>query len=169
MSAAGRIRSAIRWLAAVEHWTAVVLAVLVVAAAGFGIGALLGITPFAKSPRAVVLGFYEAAQRADYAAAREYLSDEARTVVDGLGAGGWEAVVGELTRAGTVTETEFLGLKNYGRNAVAGVLVVFDGVETAVRVDELVRSGARWGIEWPIGTRPWVETVRKYEPSYGLQ
>ena len=169
MSSASRIRAAARWLSAVEHWTAVVLAVVVVAAVGFGVGALLGITPVAKSPRSVVLAFYEAAQRADYAAAREYLSDDARAVVDGLGAGQWEAVVGELTRRGTITETEFLGLKNYGRNAVAGVLVVYDGVEITVRVDELARSGSRWGIEWPIGTRPWLETVRKYEPLYGTR
>ena len=166
MSAArpvARLRAVLRWLAPIQHWTAVVASVVGLYAVVTIIGVLFGLMDIAKPAGSVVASFYEAVDLADYEAARSLLSNEAGGTADALPGGGWETVVDGLSAGRKVTETEVLRVRYHGPQAVAAVVQNFTDGSFEIRVELLVKQGGRWRIERPIDSRDMGEAIRELE------
>ena len=161
------VRSGLRWLCAIEHWTALVLAVVVIALVGQLLGVAFGVTSIAKSPFGTFEALYQASQDGDYEAAFELLDRDGQTRANAMGPAEWRALVDALSRERTIESMELGSQRNYGDNAVVGVLVHHTDGDIAPRVEELVREGTHWRVMWPPGTRRFTETVRKYDPWFG--
>ena len=160
------VRSGLRWLCAIEHWTALVLAVVVIALVGQLLGVAFGVTSIAKSPFGTFEALYQASQDGDYEAAFELLDRDGQTRANAMGGAEWRALVDALSRERTIESMELGSQRNYGDNAVVGVLVHHTDGDIAPRVEELVREGTHWRVMWPPGTRRFTETVRKYDPWF---
>lgn len=162
-----RTRAALRWLCAVEHWTALVAlafaVALVVQLAGVG----LGLTSIAMSPSGTVEALYRASQEADYDAALALLDAAGRAEARAMGAEAWRDFVDGLSLGRTITEMQFGSQRLYGRNAVVGMLMHHADGSLQPRTEELVREGRHWRVMWPPGARRFVETVQKYDPWFG--
>jgi hypothetical protein len=162
-----RALDSLRWLAPVQHWTLAVTALFFVSTVLWIILVLSGATTIAKSPNEVVISFYEAAQAGEYDAAYDFLSDGAQLEVDRLPEGGWVELLDGLTRGRSAVGFQWLGIRNFGDNAVVGGMQDFADEDFELRVELMVRQGSRWRIEWPIATRQWTETVELFEPQFG--
>ncbi|MCY4583058.1 MAG: hypothetical protein OXE50_09735 [Chloroflexi bacterium] len=162
-----RVRSGLRWVCAVEHWTALVLLAVVVVLVGQLIGLVFGVTSVVKSPLGTFEALYQASQDGDYEAAFELLDHEGQDRARSMGAGAWREVVDGLSRGRTIERFQLGSQRLYGENAVIGVLVFHTDGDIRGRVEELVREGTHWRVMWPPGTRSFTETVRKYDPWFG--
>ena len=160
------VRNGLRWVCAIEHWTALVLLVLVVVLVGQLIGLAFGVTSVVKSPFGTFEALYDASQEGDYEAAFELLDREGRERARAMGPGAWREVVDGLSRGRTIESYYFGSQRIYGENAVVGVLVSHTDGDIRGRVEELVREGTHWRVMWPPGTRQFTETVRKYDPWF---
>ena len=160
-------RAALRWLCAIEHWTALValgLAVMLVAQLA-GVG--LGFTSIARSPLGVVEALYQASQDGDYDAALALLDEAGRAEARAMGADAWRELVDGLSLGRTITETQTGSQRLYRDNAVVGMLVNHADGRIEPRTEELVREGRYWRVMWPPGTRLFLDTMRKYDPWFG--
>ncbi len=161
------VRSGLRWVCAVEHWTALVLFAVIAVLIGQLIGLGLGVTSVVKSPRGTFEALYQASQEGDYEAAFELLDRDGRERAQAIGPAAWRDLVDGLSRGRTIENIGISGQRLFGENAVIGVWVEHtDGVIRA-RTEELVREGTHWRVMWPPGTRKFTETVQKYEPWFG--
>lgn len=162
------VRTGLQWVCAVEHWTALVLFALIVVLAGQLIGLAFGVTSVVKSPRGTLEAFYQASQDGDYEAAFELLDEDGRARARAMGADEWREFVDGLSE-GRIIQTMDIGTQRiFGKNAVVGVLVEYTDGDFTPRVEEMVREGTHWRIMWPPGTRRFTETIRKYDPWFGL-
>jgi hypothetical protein len=157
----------IRWISAIEHWTAAVAIgvalLLIVQLAGM----LVGFGSIAKSPRGTIEAFYQAAQDRDYQLAKELLDANGRHQVSVIGDAAWQALVDELSGNQTINEMYYGSTRNYGSNAVVGIINYHSDESANPRVEELVRESGHWRIMWEPGTRTFVKTVQNYEPWFG--
>lgn len=160
------IRSGLRWVCAVEHWTALVLFALIAVLIGQVIGIGFGVTSVAKSPRGTFEALYQASQDGDYEAAFELLDREGQEQARAIGPVAWRELVDGLSRGRTIVKMEIGSQRLYGENAVVGVVVEYTDGDLRSRTEELVREGTHWRVVWPPGTRSFIETVRKYDPWF---
>ena len=161
------VRSGLRWVCAVEHWTALVLVALVAVLVGQLIGLAFGATSIVKSPRGTFEALYQASQDRDYEAAFELLDSDGQARAEALGAAAWRELVDGLSEGRTIENMDIGTQRIFGKNAVVGILVEYTDGDFTPRVEELVREGTHWRVMWPPGTRKFTETVRKYDPWYG--
>ena len=160
------VLNGLRWICAIEHWTAIVALAFAAVLVGQLIGLAFGATSIVKSPRGTLQALYQASQERDYEAAFELLDSEGRTQAQAMGAEAWQELVDDLTEGRTIDNTEIGRQMIFGKNAVVGVIVEYtDGTFTG-RTEELVREGTHWRVMWPPGTRTFTETVRKYDPWF---
>ena len=160
------VRNGLRWLCAIEHWTTLVLLAVVAVLVGQLIGVGFGVTSVVKSPRGTLEALYEASQDGDYEAAFELLDSDGQVQAEALGAEGWRDLVDGLTDGRVIDNMDIGRQMIFGKNAVVGVIVQYTDGEFAGRTEELVREGTHWRIMWPLGTRKFTETVRKYDPWF---
>ena len=161
------LRSGLRWVCAVEHWTTLVLVAVIAVLVGQLIGLAFGATSIVKSPRGTFEALYQASQDGDYEAAFELLDRDGQEQARAMGPAAWRELVDRLSRGRTITEMGIGSQRNYGQNAVIGVIVEYTDGKTLARTEELVREGTHWRVMWPPGTRRFTETVRKYDPWFG--
>ncbi len=161
------VRSGLRWICAVEHWTTLVLVAVVAVLVGQLIGLAFGATSIVKSPRGTFEALYQASQDRDYEAAFELLDREGQAQAEALGAAAWQEIVDGLTEGGTIKGMDIGTQRIFGKNAVVGVILDYEDGRFEARTEELVREGTHWRIMWPPGTRAFTETVRKYDPWFG--
>ena len=161
------VRSGLRWICAIEHWTALVLVAVVAVLVGQLIGLVFGATSIVKSPRGTFEALYQASQDRDYEAAFELLDSDGQAQAEALGAAAWREIVDGLSDGRVIEKMDIGTQRIFGKNAVVGILVEYTDGDIAPRVEELVREGTHWRVMWPPGTRTFTETVRKYDPWYG--
>jgi len=163
---AQRLVDGIRWLAPVHRWTTAVTVLFFAGLLAWLIAIGLGLTSARQAPGEVVLAAYEAAQERRADDFGELLDRRGRAEFARLSPTEIEALFDRLTFDGTTTTFTFLGLRNYGKSAVAGVLQETTTREAHVRVEVLLQEGRFWRIEWPIGEAEWVESVLRFDPYY---
>lgn len=162
-----RVWAGVRWMAAIEHWTAAVALGLAGLLVFQLIGVGLGFTRIAKSPYGTIEALYQAAQDGEYDAARDLLDQEGRRQAAAMDPRAWRELVDGLSEGQTIEAMEFANQRNYGSNVVIGIFIHYTDGGIAPAVEELVREGGEWRIMWEPGTRRFVETVQKYEPWFG--
>ena len=161
------VRSGLRWICAVEHWTALVLVAVAAVLVGQLIALAFGATSIVKSPRGTFEALYQASQDRDYEAAFELLDSDGRTQAEALGAPAWREIVDGLSEGRVIEKMDIGTQRIFGKNAVVGILVEYEGGGITARVEEMVREDTHWRVMWPPGTRTFTETIRKYDPWYG--
>ena len=157
----------LRWLSAIQRWTAAVTIVLALATFGWIVLIVFGLSSVARSPSEVVINFYQSAQDGDFSEAKNMLTTDARVIVNGMTENEWAQILGDLTQGHTIDELIYLGQRNYGKQAIVGVLQDSVDGEAKTRVELLLKQGRHWRIEWPPGTRRFQETVDKVEAILG--
>ena len=115
----------------------------------------------------LIEAFYQAAQDRDYQLAKELLDANGRHQVSVIGDAAWQALVDELSGNQTINEMYYGSTRNYGSNAVVGIINYHSDESANPRVEELVRESGHWRIMWEPGTRTFVKTVQNYEPWFG--
>lgn len=161
------VHNGLRWICAIEHWTAVVAVALAAVLVVQLIGLVFGTTSIVKSPRGTLEALYQASQDGDYEAAFELLDSDGRVRAEAMGAEAWRAFVDDLSEGRVIDNMDIGTQRIFGQSAVVGVLVEYTDDTITPRVEELVREGTHWRIMWPPGTRTFTETVRKYDPWFG--
>lgn len=161
------VRGGLRWVCAIEHWTALVLLALIVVLVGQLIGLAFGATSIVKSPRGTFEALYQASQDSDYEAAFELLDRDGQAQAEAMGAEAWRALVDGLSAGHTIDNMDIGTQRIFGRNAVVGVIIEYTDGSISARTEELVRQGTHWRVMWPPGTRTFTETARKYDPWFG--
>lgn len=161
------VRSGLRWVCAVEHWTTLVLVALIVVLVGQLIGLAFGATSIVKSPRGTFEALYQASQDGDYEAAFELMDRHGQEQAQAMGAAAWRELVDGLSEGRIIESMETGTQRVFGKNAVVGVLLEYTDGGISPRVEELVREGTHWRVMWPPGTRKFTETIRKYDPWFG--
>ncbi|MDA1190013.1 MAG: hypothetical protein O2854_10135 [Chloroflexi bacterium] len=160
-----RLMNGVRWITPIERWTAGVAVGLGVLTVGWIIAVLFGLTSISLSPGEVVIAFYDAVQERRFDDATEFLSDAAKTELAALSVDEYDTLMRDLTHDFTSSELDFLGVQNFGRNAVAGVLQDMQPDTVELRVEVLVKEGRHWRIEWPLGVANWTESVDRFDPA----
>jgi hypothetical protein len=159
------LMAVVRWISPVQRWTTAVAAGLGLLTTGWVIAVLFGVTTVSVSPGEVIIEFYDAIQERRFEDATEFLSDAARAELAALSPSEFDKLMSELSHDFTSTELDFLGVQNFGRNAVAGVLQDIPGGTLELRVEVLVKEGRHWRIEWPLGVANWMESVERLDPA----
>ena len=165
MSYVGRVVDGVRWISAIHRWTTAVAIGLGLLTVGWVIAVLFGVTAISVSPGEVIIAFYDAVQERRFDDATEFLSDAAKAELAMLPPDEFDALMRELTHDFTSSELEFLGVQDFGRNAVAGVLQDMPDGTVDLRVEVLVKEGRHWRIEWPLGVANWTESVERFDPA----
>ncbi len=163
-----RLWMGLRWASQVQIWTTGVLFALLFVLAAQLISIPFGGASITLSPRGTVEAFYQAAQDGDYERAYALLDDDGRAAAAALGQTGWRAMVDGLSQGRTIKQVTYGSQRNYGKNAIVGLLIDFEDGSFGAATEELVREGTEWRVMWPPGERKFRETVRKYEPWFGL-
>ena len=163
-----RLWTGLRWASQVEVWTTGVLLALAFVLVVQLVSIPFGGASIALSPRGTVEALYQAAQDGDYERAYELLDEQGRREVASMGASAWRAMADELSQDRTIVEMTYGSQRNYGRNVVLGMLLTYEDRTLRAVTEELVREGRNWRVMWPPGSRLFTQTVRKYEPWFGL-
>jgi len=128
----------------------------------------LGLTNVAMAPSEVVVAMYQAAQDNDPAEVRRLLSDDAKEQFDLLSPTAEAELLDMLSNGGTTTVLTSLGVRNYGKHSVTGLIQEMTNGLSDLRVEVLVREGRFWRVEWPLGVADWFESVRRFDPYFEL-
>ena len=161
----GQLLKGLRWISEVQRWTVAVAGGLAILTIGWVIAVFLGITTISQSPGEVVIAFYDAVQERRFDDAMEYLSEAAKTELAALSISEYDELMGELSHNFESTELDYLGVQNFGKTAVTGVLQDVPPDEYDLRVEVLVKEGRYWRIEWPLGVADWFESIEQYDPA----
>ena len=166
MSLLKKLCSGLRWFAPIHRWTA---AVTIALAGGtfFGVVAVgLGLTDVARAPSEVVVAMYQAAQDGQPEVVRKFLSDDARERFDRLPPEDETALINLLSKDSTTVALTSIGVRNYGKNAVTGLIQDMSSGLSDLRVEVLAREGRYWRVEWPVGVAEFSESVQRFDPYY---
>lgn len=154
----------IRWFAPIQRWTSAVTVAFFAGTVFWTVAVGLGLTGIAKAPGDVVVAMYQAAQDGEPEEVRKYLTSEGKKQFDLLTPDEELALLGVLSRDSTTVLLTALGVRNYGKSAVTGLLQGMSDSQTDLRIEVLEREGRFWRIEWPIGVADWYESVRRFDP-----
>jgi hypothetical protein len=124
----------------------------------------LGLTDIAKAPGDVVIAMYQAAQDSNPEEVRKYLTNEGKKQFDLLTSDEESALLSMLSRDSMTVLLSALGVRNYGRSAVTGLMQDMSNSQSDLRVEVLEREGRFWRVEWPIGVADWHDSVRRFDP-----
>jgi hypothetical protein len=160
-----RLVDGLRWISQVQRWTSTVLVGLGLLTVGWVLAVLFGITTISRSPGEVIIAFYDAVQERRFDEATEFLSNAAQAELAALSPEEYDALMRDLTHNFTSTELEFLGVQNFGKVAVSGVLQDQPPHTYDLRVEVLVKEGRHWRIEWPLGVANWLESVQRFDAA----
>jgi hypothetical protein len=158
----------IRWFAPIQRWTTAVTIAFFGGALLWFIALGLGLTNLALAPGEVVVVMYQAAQDGQPEEVRNYLTKDAKKQFDQLTADEEAALMDMLSHGSTTIALQALGLRNYGKNSVTGLIQDMSNGQSDLRVEVLAREGRHWRVEWPIGVADWFEAVRRFDPYYEL-
>jgi hypothetical protein len=161
-----KVINGIMWLTPIHRWTSAVTIAFLAGTALWAIAVGLGLTTVSLGPSEAMLAAYEAAQERRVDDFGDYLDKTGRVAFAQFSPEETEALFDRLTYDGTTTMFSVLGLRNYGKSAVAGILQETTEPAAYVRVEVLHREGRFWRIEWPIGESKWVESVKRFDPYY---
>lgn len=161
-----RLIDGIKWLAPIHRWTAAVAIAFFAVTAIWAIAVGLGLTEIRKAPSEVIVAAYEAAQEGRVDDFADLLDRRGQDEFALFSPEEINALFSRLTYGGTTTEFSFLGLRNYGKSAVAGLLQETTEPAAYVRVEVLFKEGRFWKIEWPLGESEWVESILRFDPHY---
>jgi hypothetical protein len=159
-----KLWSGIRWFAPIQRWTSAVTAAFITGSVFWTVAVGLGLTDVAKAPGDVVVEMYQAAQDGQPEEVRKYLTNEGKKQFDLLAPDEEAALLSMLSRGSTTILLTPLGVRNYGKSAVTGLMQDMDGSQTDLRIEVLEREGRFWRVEWPIGVADWYESVRRFDP-----
>lgn len=161
----GQVIKGLRWISEIQRWTTAVAIGLGLVTVGWVIALLFGLTAVTLAPGEVIIAFYDAVQERRFDEATEFLSNAAREELAALSTEEYDALMVELTHDFTSTELNFIGVQNFGKYAVAGVLQDLPPHTVDLRVEVLVKEGRHWRIEWPLGVANWFESVERFDPA----
>jgi hypothetical protein len=161
-----KLWNGIRWFAPIHRWTAAITLAFIGGTLLWIMALGLGLTHVARAPGEVAVAMYQAAQDGQPSEVRKYLSDDAKEQFDLLRSDETTALLDLLSRESTTTVLSSLGVRNYGRSAVTGLIQEMSDGLSELRVEVLVREGRFWRVEWPIGDADWFESVRRFDPYY---
>lgn len=158
----------IRWFAPIQRWTTAVTIAFFGGTLLWFIALGLGITNVALAPGEVVVAMYQAAQDGQPDEVRNYLTNDAQNQFDLLTADEEAALMGMLSHESTTTTLTALGVRNYGKNSVTGLIQDMSNGQSDLRIEVLKREGRHWRVEWPVGVADWFESVRRFDPYFEL-
>ena len=161
-----RLIDGIKWLAPIHRWTSVVTIAFFSLTVAYVIAIGLGITTVRQAPGEALVAIYEAAQDRRLDDFQELLDYNGKAEFAKLTPAEAEAVLSELTNDFTTINVSFLGIKNYGHNAVAGVLRELDVGYATTSVEVLVKEGRFWHVEWPLGVARWNPSNKRFDPYF---
>ncbi len=155
-----------RWFAPIHRWTTAATLMFFAGTLLWVVALGFGLTNIARAPGEVVILMYQAAQDGQSREVRKYLSDDAKEHFDRLSPDAESALLNQLSRDSSTKLLTALGVRNYGRNAVTGLIQEMTSGQSDLRIEILVRQGRFWRVEWPIGVASWVESVKRFDPDY---
>jgi hypothetical protein len=161
-----QIIAGIKWITPIHRWTSVVTIAFFAGTALWAIAVGLGLTTIRQGPSEALMAAYVAAQERNVDDFRDYLDEPGRAAFAQFSPEEVEALFDRLSYDGTTTTFSVLGLRNYGKFAVAGILQETSEPAAHVRVEVLHHEGRFWKMEWPIGESQWVESVERFDPYY---
>jgi hypothetical protein len=156
--------SGIRWFAPIQRWTSAVTVVFIVGTVFWTVAVGMGLTDVAKAPGDVVVAMYQAAQDGQPEEVRRFLTDGGKKQFDLLAPSEQAALLSTLSRDSTTILLTALGVRNYGKNAVTGLMQDMSDGQSDLRIEVLINEGRFWRVEWPIGVADWYESVRRFDP-----
>ncbi len=163
-----RIWNGVRWFAPIQRWTTAVTIAFFGGTLLWFVALGLGLTNVALAPGEVVVAMYQAAQDGQPEEVRNYLSTDAKKQFDLLTAEEEAALMDMLSRGSTTISLQALGVRNYGKNAVTGLIQDMSNGQSDLRIEVLKREGRYWRVEWPVGVADWFESVRRFDPYFEL-
>jgi hypothetical protein len=156
----------IRWLTPIHRWSAAVAIAMGGGTILWIIALTFGITDVAKAPGEVVEAMYQAAQDGQTLQVRKYLTDDAKIQFDLLTPDDKAALLDMLSNGHTTVELSPLGVRNYGKESVTGLIQDLSNGHSDLRIEILTREGRFWRVQWPIGVADWFEANRQFDPYF---
>jgi hypothetical protein len=163
-----QVWAGIRWFAPIHRWTGAVTVAFIGVTLLWIMALGLGLTELAKAPGEVVNAMYQAAQDERPDEVRSYLTKDAKKQFDLLTPDEETALMGLLSAGSTTIALNPLGVRNYGKSAVTGLIQDMSDGQSDLRIEVLAREGRHWRVEWPVGVADWFESVRRFDPYYQL-